>query len=149
MTQNSSEATMLLTTSVWNGKPSFRLIPMTTNSLFVEGIFDSDNKVLVMITTTKKETFHMVPKLDEQGDKIRVKKARPERPDELGRLIPGLPYAEERRQQETFQEYYITEKVEIDDFIKIVAMNANKFDYTKYLDKSVILEAPKPALILP
>lgn len=130
---------MLLTSSIWNSKPSFRLMPMTEDCLFVEGIYDTDSKVLVMISQVKKDSFHMVPKIDDNGDAMLTKTPR----------ANGSRYKEERRQLETFQEYYITEKSEIDSFINMVAMNADKYDYKQYLDKSNVIIEQKPEIILP
>ena len=137
---HSPEATMLLITGTWDSKPAFKLMPVKTG-LFVEGIYDPDSKVLVMITTVKKDSFHMVPHLSVDGDPTKASKG--PRPN-------GKTYQEERRQLETFQEYYISEKAEIEQFIKMVAINHESYDYKKYLDKSnVIQEIKKPELILP
>lgn len=140
MTQVSSEASMLLITSTWADKPTFKLMPITSSSLFVEGIYDIDSKVLVMITTVKKDSFHMVPHLNIDGDPTKASKG--PRPN-------GKTYQEERRQLETFQEYYITEKKEIEEFIALVAKNHKDFDYSKYTTtkSSVIEEVAKPSLI--
>lgn len=139
MTNQPYEANMLLTSSIWNNKPSFRLMPVTQSCLFTEGIYDIDSKVLVMISNVKKDTFHMVPKIDDNGDPMMTKAPR----------ANGSRYKEERRQLETFQEYYITEKKEIDAFIKMVAINAGDFDFSQYLDKSNVIIEQKPEIILP
>ena len=139
MTIPTYEASMLLTSSLWANKPSFRLMPLTEECLFVEGIYDTESKVLVMISKVQKDTFHMVPKLDDNGDVLVSKAPR----------ANGSRYKEERRQLETFQEYYITEKNEIDEFIKMVAVNSDKYDYSQYLNKSNIIVEQKPEIILP
>jgi len=138
MTTNSPEATMLLISSTWDSKKTFKLMPIKPG-LFVEGIFDLDHKILVMITTVKKDTFHMVPHLNVDGDPTKSSKG--PRPN-------GKTYQEERRQLETFQEYYITEKAEIETFIKMVALNSDSFDYKQYTEKSnLIIEPEKKTLI--
>ena len=53
----SPEASMLLITSSWADKPTFKLMPIAESSLFVEGIYDTDSKVLVLITKIKKDSF--------------------------------------------------------------------------------------------
>jgi hypothetical protein len=136
----SPEASMLLITSVWAEKPTFKLMPIVNSSLFVEGIYDTESKVLVLITTVKKDSFHMVPKLSEDGDPTKTKTPR----------MNGKNYKEERKQLETFQEYYITEKAEIEEFIKMIAINADSFDFKQYTDKSnLIIETEKPKIIMP
>ncbi|NDC95675.1 hypothetical protein EB077_10260 [bacterium] len=66
----------------------------------------------------------MITKLDSNGD--------PEKRKTPGRN--GNPYKEERRALETYQEYYIEEKSEIEDFIKHFASNADSYDYAVYLN---------------
>ena len=134
-----NQASTLLITSMWADKPTFRLMPVTKDSLYVECIYDTESKVLVVITNVKKDSFHMVPKMNAEGDPTKSK----------GTRANGKNYQEERRQLETFQEYYITEKEEIKEFIKLVALNADTFDYNKYLDKSnIITEVEAPKIIL-
>lgn len=138
MTTGSPEATMLLITSTWANKPTFKLMPIT-HSLFVEGIYDVDSKVLVMITTVKKDSFHMVPRINDEGDTMLTKVKR----------TNGSPYKEERRQLETFQEYYITDKTEIEQFIKMVAINAETYNFKPFMEvNNVIQEVKKPSIIM-
>lgn len=134
----SPEASMLLITSSWADKPTFKLMPIVESSLFVEGIYDTDSKVLVLITKIKKDSFHMVPKLSEDGDPTKTKTPR----------MNGKNYREERKQLETFQEYYITEKAEIENFIKMIAINAGNYDYSVYLNKSNVIVEPEKKKII-
>lgn len=120
---------MLLVTSVFADKKSFRLIPTTNDSPYSEGIYDIESKILVLMSSKVKEAFHMVPKLDDNGDMVKASKARPN----------GKLYREERRNLSTFTEYYIMEKDEIIDIIKRLADNAETFNYTKYLDNVDII----------
>lgn len=149
MTTPNSEANMLLITAPWGSSKSFKLIPVK-DGLFVEGIYDVEHKVLMMISKIKKDTFHMTAKLDDNGDRMAPigKKPRLERIDERGQMVPGLPYREEREKLETFQEYYITEKAEIENFIKMVSVNHDTFNWKEYTDKSnLIIEPEKKTLI--
>lgn len=148
MTTKLPEANMLLITAPWRASKSFKLIPVE-DSVYIEGIYDVDHKVLVMISKVKKDTFHMTAKLDDNGDKMKVgSKPRLQRLDERGQMVPGLPYREERQKLETFQEYYITEKAEIESFIKMIAVNADSFNWKEYTDKSnLIIEPEKKTLI--
>ncbi|MFN9898813.1 MAG: hypothetical protein ACK55Z_08490, partial [bacterium] len=49
----------------------------------------------------------------------------------------GSPFKQERRTIETFQEYYLEERSEIEAFIKHFAHNSESYDYAKYLDMEV------------
>lgn len=115
---------MLLISSVFADKKSFRLIPMTNDSPFSEGIYDIESKVLVLMSNRTKESFHLVPKLDDNGDMVKANKARPN----------GKLYREERRSLDTFTEYYVMEKEEIIDMIKRLAENESTFNYMSYLN---------------
>lgn len=113
---------MLLTTSTWKDGKTFKMIPVTTDCPFVECIYDAEVNVLAVIGAAKKDTFHMLTKLDPNGD--------PET-----RKIPaknGNPFKEERRSVETFQEYYIETQSEIEEFVKMFARNAETFDFRKF-----------------
>jgi hypothetical protein len=61
------EKNMMLVASEWNGKPTFRTMPMTADCPYVECIFDPESKVFVVISKTKRNTLQMLPKLDEYG----------------------------------------------------------------------------------
>jgi len=73
----------------------------------------------------------MVAKLDDNGDPIPTKSAR----------VNGKKYREQRVTLETFSEHYITEKKEIEEFIKMIALNESTYDY-----KALMVD---PAIIVP
>jgi hypothetical protein len=127
---------MMLVTSSWGTKKTFKMIPVDTDAAFNEAIYDVDSKVLAVIGRQKKESMHMVAKLNEWGDPVVMK---------IGKRNNGKEYAEERKTLETFYEYYIENQEEIVDFIKMVAVNADTFDYNVYTKQSA--EAPTGSLI--
>lgn len=118
-------ANMLLVKSSWNEGETFRLLPLTSDCPYVECIFDPSTKVFVVISKVVKTTLHMLPKLDDNGDPAPLKTKRPN-----GRMVK-----EERRQIETFQEYYVEDMAAMEDLITVFAVNHNKFDYKSYLYK--------------
>ena len=107
----------MLVTSEWNGKPSFRTIPMTENCPYVECIFDPESKVFVIISKTKRNTLQMLPKLDEYGNPITGTK--------------GMK--QDRHKLEVFQEYYISNVDSIKEFINLIAVNPD-FDYLSIIN---------------
>jgi len=130
----SVQQTMMMVTSLWGEKKSFRLIPVTNDSPYSEGIYDPENKVLAMMSSIIKEGLHTLPRLDDNGDPIVVKTKR----------MNGKNYKEQRIQLETFTEYYITEKDEIDQFLKLITINADTFNYKLYTEASILIpETPK------
>lgn len=118
---------MMLVTSSWKDGKTFKMIPISADCPFVECIFDPQIKVLAVISRNKKEQFHMVTRLDANGD--------PEKRKNPGRN--GNPYKEERRALETYQEYYIEVMSEIELFIKSFGANSTSYDYGQYLNKVV------------
>ena len=71
---------------------------------YVECLFSAKDKVLAVISKTMKQTYHMVPKLDDNGDQVPVKGKRPH---------GKPPYKEERRLVDTFSEFYLMTPDEI------------------------------------
>ena len=119
----SSEKSMMLITSSWNEKPSFRLIPVETSCPYNEVIYDTELKALAIVSKEKKDTFQFLPKLTQDGDLVSLRKPR----------MNGSRYAEERKLVETYYEYFITESSEIEAFILRFACNSDTFDYKALL----------------
>lgn len=122
-----SEKSMLIIKSVWNEKETFKLIPISETSPYVECLFDPESNVFVVISKIKKTSLHMLPKLDDNGDPQRLKA-----PTSTGRGVK-----EERRVIETFQEYYVEDLDSIKSIINFVAIN-DDFDYLKYLNSQSV-----------
>lgn len=104
--------------AVWNGQQSFKLIPITEECPYVEMIYDPEVKMMVIISKLLKEAYHMLPKLDDNGDVMPAK----------NRKNPEKNYKEERRLVDSYQEYYIISMDEIKSFVKMFAVNADSFD---------------------
>ncbi len=126
---------MLLITSSWGPAKTFKMIPISKDCPYNECIFDVQQKVLAIISKESKESLHMLPKLNEQGDVARLK---------IGKKENGKDYAEERKALVTFYEYYMEDKAEIEGFIKHFAANSSDFNYKQYMD----LEVPKEGTAL-
>ena len=128
---------MMLVTSSWGNDKTFKLLPITPECPYNECIFDVSTKVLAVIGKEKKESFHMLPRLSDEGDVQFMK---------IGKRNNGKDYKEERKMLQTFYEYYVEHPQEIIDFLNMFAINAENFDYTQYLEKKV--EEPKQSSIL-
>lgn len=125
---------MLLITSSWGPAKTFKMIPTSKDCPYNEVIFDVSSKVLAVISKESKESLHMLPKLTDTGDVMRLK---------IGKKENGKDYAEERKALVTFYEYYIESQNEIISFIKQFASNADTFDYMQYIN----LEVPKESMV--
>ncbi len=117
----------MLITGNWGQKKTFKMIPLTNDCVYNEGIYDAENKVLALVSKEKKQSMHMVAKLDDFGD---VK------PMKVGRRTNGKDYAEERKTLETYYEYYLDNPEEIKAFINMIAFNSDTFDVDQYLKES-------------
>ena len=123
---------------------AFKMIPITNDCPYVECMYSSKDNVMAVITRTMKQSYHMVPKLDDNGDAVPVKgKTRSN----------GKEYKEERRLVDTFSEFYLLTPEEINGFIESFAVNAKTFDYKAFTipkeedPKDKIISVGKPELV--
>jgi len=114
MKNNSIKPTMLAIKSTWNGKQTAKLIPVSNDCPYVECIMDPESKIMVVISKVSKQTLHMLPRLDDNGDPKMLKVTK--RPS-------GKTVMEERKTIETFQEYYIDDKTAIMNLIDLHSVN--------------------------
>lgn len=105
---------MLAIKSTWNGKQTAKLVPVTNDCPYVECIMDPESKIMVVISKVSKQTLHMLPRLDDNGDPRTLKVTK--RPS-------GKAVMEERKTIETFQEYYIDDKTAIMNLIDLHSVN--------------------------
>ena len=124
--------TMMLITSSWGTKKTFKMIPATFDCIFNEAIFDLDSKVLALISKEKKESLHMVARVNEWGDVVPMK---------IGKRNNGKDYAEERKTLETFYEYYVEDISDIKDIVARLAINGDTFDINPFIEAKS--ETPK------
>lgn len=131
-------SSMLLISSSWANEPTFKMIPVNVSCPFNEVIYDPSSRALAIVGKEKKQTLHMLPKLTDTGDVQRIK---------LQKRENGKEFAEQRVTLETFYEYFIEEKSEIESFIKSFASNADTFDFQSIVDQSFAAPAEKPAIV--
>lgn len=130
---------MMLISSPFRNVPSFSLIPASLDCPYVEAMFDPSSGILAVISKVFKKSFHMVPKLDENGQPQRLK---------VPNKQTGKTVKEQRVSMDTFSEFYITDKDEINNFINIFAINSESFEYSKFMQIDV-KETKVSPLILP
>lgn len=130
---------LMVTLTLTNQQKTFILIPNplykdTMN--YTKGIYNPENKTLVLLSNCKRDVYNMIPKLDSNGDLLHTKKPR----------VNGGIYAEQRALVTTPDEFEITEKQEIINIIEMIADNSASFDYKKYLEDSKIIVPNTPKL---
>ncbi len=129
---------MMLISSAFRGVKSFSIIPVTQDCPYVEAMFDPTSGILAVISKVKKQAMHMVPRLDENGQPIRLK---------APNMETGKTVKEQRLQIETFSEIYITEKEEIVQFVYMFAVNADQFDIAPFFVD--VKETKTSSIIMP
>jgi len=117
-------ANMLLFTTYWGQTKTFKLMPITEDCPYMEVIYDPAVEMLVAMSKTMKENFEMLPRLDDDGEWIHCKKPKKN----------GKPMKEQRLLVHVPQEFYMVERSEQESFIEKFAVNADDFDYKKFLD---------------
>jgi hypothetical protein len=115
--------TMLLIKSAFGSMKSFKMIPIHDDCPYVECLFSPGEKIMVVISKFMKTSYHMVPRLDDNGDQIPVKgKPRP----------GGQKIREERRAMDTCSEHYVVTEEEIREMIKMFAVNPDALDLDEF-----------------
>ncbi len=121
---------MLLVSSEWKDNQTFKLIPIDKDCPYNECIWDKDNNILAIVSKEKKDNYHFLPKLDNNGDVERAKGHRPNK----------QPYAEQRVLMDTYYEYFLTGETEVTEFIERFSVNDDTFEYKKYFSNPKTLE---------
>tara|TARA_B100000780_G_scaffold234327_1_gene174671 strand:- start:221 stop:643 length:423 start_codon:yes stop_codon:yes gene_type:complete len=139
MTNKIGQNMMLVNSSFRNAK-SFTLIPVSVDSPYVEAMFDPTSGILAVISKVMKQSYHMVAKLDDDGQPQRLKNPNQQ---------TGKTVKEERRLVDTFSEFYLSEINDIETFIHMFAVNAKDFNYNEFFVDLNAEATPVSKLILP
>jgi hypothetical protein len=103
---------MLIYSTDWYGRRTFRMLPATEECPYNEVIFDPSTKVLAVISKEFKEKPHMFPKLNVTGKPLHTTAA-------------GHDYVEERIVMDTYYEYYLDNIDDIRVFVNHFAINSD------------------------
>jgi len=136
MSKNNVGQNMMLISSAFRQVKSFSLVPVTDDCPYVEAMFDPTGGILAVITKVKKDSFHMVPRLDDNGQPQRLKVPNQE---------TGKVHKEQRVNVETFSEFYVTEKKEIENFLAVFAINFTSFNINEFFME---VDKTKPSNII-
>jgi len=122
MTTQTPGQNMMLITSYWQDKDTFKLMPITDDCPYMEAMYDPSTTLLVVLCKTTKENYHFVPKLDDNGRRIPIKNPQ----------AGENPYKEQRVLMNLQHEFYLTDPAEQEEFIKMFAINAGTYDYKRF-----------------
>ena len=111
-------------------RATFKMIPLTLDCPYLEVIYHPIYRGLGMVLKSKKSDYQMIPAIDKEGNPIpKKKKAK----------AGEYPFAQERRIIESWHENVILVKEEMNEFIKMFAVNADSFD------KEQFMKEPEPS----
>ena len=127
---------MMLTTSNWGPSKTFKMIPINQDCPYVEAIFDPSSKILAIISKVAKSSYHMIPKLDDNGDEIKMR---------VGKRPNGKDTKEQRVLMDTHAEYYVSERDEIENLVNGFAINADSFPIETYFKEEAASKKPLPS----
>jgi len=120
---------MLLVDSYMGPYKTFVLIPTSDDCPYVECIYEPTGMTMFLLSKNKKQSYKMLPKLNDNGDPERLK---------MQTRDDGKDFKEERRLLETFHEIIISGRESIEEFVEAMASNSATFDYKRYMiDTSV------------
>jgi hypothetical protein len=137
MTQPIGQNMMLVSSSFRNAK-SFTMIPVTQSTPYTEAMFDPSSGILAVISKVLKQSFHMVPRLDDNGEPQRLKSPNQQ---------TGKTVKEQRVAMDTFSEFYLTDKKDIREFIHLFAINAESYDFESFFTD--VKETKVSSIIMP
>jgi len=114
---------------------TFRMIPISKNSPYLVCEFDLSNKMLVMCSDTITEDLQVIPHLGKDGQPVPLKSPKGQYSIEVERrMIPNL------------WEIHLTDNESIIEFINLVAVNAETFNFRALLSNDIQVKS-KPELI--
>lgn len=126
----------MLYTSATAGKKTFSLMPVHDDCPFNEAIYMPQLEALAVLGRNTRDTFTMLDRLDENGEPVTVVTKTEEGKKQVIKK-------QQRVQVASPWEYFIHEKDEIRDFIRQHAVNADTFEYAKYMTQLEVVEQPK------
>jgi len=114
---------MMLVTQEFQGYPTFSLIRISSDCPYIECVFLPEQKNLAIITPIQKDSFHMFPKMDDNGDVMSAK----------NRKNSDKGYKEERKPIKTYYEFNLVNLEEIVTFVEMFAVNAKTYPFKSFI----------------
>lgn len=105
---------MMIINMEWDNHSTFRMIPITEECPYIDAVFNLAERILIIYNKEFKEKPVTMVKLSSNGTPITLHAADKNNP---------VSYAEERVLMNSYYEYYIKDVNDIQEFIKLVAIN--------------------------
>jgi hypothetical protein len=113
--KNPITPSMMIYVAIWEGHPTFKMLPLTADCPFNEVIFDPRSATLAIVAKDQKERLQLIEKLDELGNPV---------PDKKRRTAEGEPvYLRERKPMKMYYEYFLQNKQDVQAFVDTFAVN--------------------------
>lgn len=113
--------TMLLTTITDEaGVETFRLIPLTMDSFYIDARFHRGANVLSLVSKEKIDIMQSFPRLDDNGDRLAL-------PGKKGQHEPTR-YKQERKLISSNYDYVLSEKADIQKIVDGLTGESNDLD---------------------
>jgi hypothetical protein len=111
---HTTAGSMLVYVALFEGYPTFKMLPLTSECPFNEIVFDPRTGTLAIVSKDQKDRNMMVEKIGKDGSPIPIK----------GRLRDGEPATElERRTMAQYYEYYVQNKEDQKAIVNHFALN--------------------------
>lgn len=111
--------------STWLDKPTFKLMCVSNDCPFVEGIYLPEEKLLIVVSKFKQHKFEYLPKLDDDGN--------PQYAKTDPRVNKEKLFKRQRVQYDGNYDYTLSNIEDIKSFVKEYAQDNANFDFDKYL----------------
>lgn len=136
MTQE-KKPNLFLYTSTWRDKPTFKALPTSEETPYVEIIYDTFAQGLYVVLKHPTRLLQFLPKIDKFGDIVELPRPRKYRNIESRA-------AEERVELSRHTEFFIEKREEVEAFIARFCENEESFRevYTAFLNAPADVEAP-------
>lgn len=119
------------------GGKTFRLIPITNESIILMGEFDLGTNKLVLSLREKTGELTTIPSMDKDGSYISIKNPK----------SGASPVQMERRVLDTWHEIHLSDVASIDEFLKLTCVNSESYPYQQYLAKIETEDVKKSKII--
>lgn len=129
--------TMMLYTTATNGSKTFGMMPLSNDCPFNEAIYMPTLEALAVLSKSTRDTFTMMDRLDENGNPVA----------QTGKGADHTKPKAQRIQISSPWEYFIHEREEILAFVKENAINADSYDFAKYMTTDSNIEVVKQQII--
>lgn len=117
---------MLLISGMWQGVPTFKMIPVTEDCPYIEVVFMPRDRVLAVVSKVKEDRYQMIHRLDNKGNTIPINGKKDEKGEQLFEM--------QRVVVNTYHDYYVVNPIEMEKFVERFAVNGDSYPYKQLIE---------------